>query len=250
MVSSADRQFASGPMSGQPLGAASVMAAGPSRLLSVILLAFAACTLWLAVPRVGNGLAVAPHGDTLAGLGLTSPPSVEAQRRAAASYERAAAWHDSPDACAALGALSLAAAARTVDPAAVRDELTRSVSEHRCALAASPVSPYVWTRLLQGEIALAVDRAVIARHLRLALASAPWEPGLVAARLGLAFAVWNDLAPADRDAFAPQIRHAARLYPASLARQARARRAQEHVIAALESEPDLLRRFSLAYSRL
>ncbi|MFN4281752.1 MAG: hypothetical protein ACK4NA_03835 [Alphaproteobacteria bacterium] len=250
MMPQAERQPVSGLTGGLHSGSHAGMSAGPSRLVSFVLLGVAVCGLWLAVPRLGNGLAVAPHTDTLGALGQPSPPSAEAQRRAAAAYERAVAWHDSPEIRAARGAVILAAAARAVDPGAARGDLERSVREHRLALAGSPASPYVWTRLLQGEIALNADPAIIARHLRLALASAPWEPGLITARLGLAFAVWSDLAPADRDAFAPQIRHAARLYPASLARQARARRAQEHVIQALETDPDLLRRFSLAYSRL
>lgn len=246
MIPPAARLSASGQQPDSQPGAA----AGPSRLLSLVLLAVASCGLWLAVPRLGSGVAIAPHADTLAALGQPSPPSAEAQRRAATAYERALAWHDSAEARAALGALHLAAAARAGEAEGARAELARSVSEHRRALVAAPASPYVWTRLLQGEIALEADPAAIARHLRLSLASAPWEPGLITARLGLAFAVWGDLAPSDREEFVPQIRHAARLYPASLARQTRARRAQEHVIQALEKDPDLLRRFSLAYSRL
>jgi len=241
----------------QPSGARSpaliVMGAGQSRLLSALLLGIAVAAVALAGPRFAAGFVAAPHVDMLADLGQATPPSVSVQARAKAAHGRALAWHAAPENHAALGALALAAgahAAQAGDIEEARAALARSVVEHRAALAMSPLEPYVWARLLQGELGLGADPADVRAHLRLALASAPWEPGVVTARLGLAFASWSDLDDDTRRLFEPQIIHAARLYPSSLARQARTHRAQEQVLQALESAPDLLRRFSLAYSRI
>ncbi len=238
--------------SGMAMSGLVVMGVRQSRLLSIVLLGIAAFTMALALPRFAAGLVAAPHVDTLADLGQAAAPSANAQARALAAYNRALDWQDAPENHAALGAFVLATGMRAMlagDAIAAREAFTRSVAEHRAALVASPLNPYVWTRLLQGDLALGRDAAEVARHLRLAIASAPWEPRLITARLGLAFAAWEDLDEDSRRALRPQILHAARLYPASLARQARLHRAQEQVLQALESEPDLLRRFSLAYSR-
>ena len=86
--------------------------------------------------------------------------------------------------------------------------------------------------------------------MRMAIDTAPWEPALMTARLGLAFVLWENFDAETRERLNLQIRHAARLYPTSLARQARSYRAQDHVLQALDNDPDLLRRFSLAYSRI
>lgn len=227
------------------------MSAGLSRLVSVILLGIAVFTVTLAVPRFISGLATAPHSDNIVLLGTADPPSVDAQARALAGYNRALAWHAAPEIHGAIGALMWSAGARAAsagDDVAAREAFERSVFEHRAALAGSPLDSYAWTRLLQGDIALGIDGADVVRHARLAIASAPWEPSLITARLGLVFAVWNALDQDMRRSLEPQIFHAARLYPASLARKARLHRVQDQILRTLESDPDLLRRFSQAYS--
>jgi hypothetical protein len=229
------------------------VSAGQARVTSCVLLCVAAAMLYLAVPRLTAGVAVAPHGTTLAALDKTPSPNAAAQDRAAQAHRRALAWRDDPQSHAALGALALAAAARAAaagDPALAREALARSAAEHRAALAMAPLQPYVWTRLVQDELAAAGASAEAAGHMRMAIDTAPWEPALMTARLGLAFVLWEHFDDAMRDRLGGQIRHAARLYSTSLARQARAYRAQDHVLQALDDDPDLLRRFSLAYSRI
>jgi hypothetical protein len=134
--------------------------------------------------------------------------------------------------------------------AAVRAQADRSTSETLAALRLSPLQPYIWARLVQADLAGGAANADVTRYLGMSLHTAPWDPALVTTRLGLAFAVWDDLDPKTRDEFVFQIRHAARFYPTALARQVRQRHAQEPVVEALEADPDLLRRFSLAYSRI
>lgn len=220
-----------------------------ARILSLILLALAGAMLWLAVPRFAAGVAVAPFGDILGALDTAAPAAVD---RAEHGYRRALEWQRSPQTQADLGALSLAAARRetlTGNGEAVNRLLAESATLHRAALAQSPLQPYAWTRLAQTEIALDAPEQGVAA-LRMALDSAPWDPGLVTARLGLAFMLWGDLDNELRGRLSGQIRHAARLYPLALARIASQRRAQDRVLVAIEDDTELLRRFSLAYSRL
>jgi|LNFM01.1.fsa_nt_gb hypothetical protein len=226
---------------------------GEAWLLSCMLLGFAAAILCLAVPRFMVGVYVAPHDATLTALDKTPAPNVAAQGRAMEAHRRALAWHDNSQSHAALGALHLAASARAAlagDPAAAREALARSASEHRAALALAPLQPYVWTRLVQDELADGGPSREAAQHMRMAIDTAPWEPALMTARLGLAFVLWENFDVETRERLNVQIRHAARLYPTALARQARSYRAQDHVLQALDNDPDLLRRFSLAYSRI
>lgn len=218
--------------------------------MSLACLVIAGGALWLAVPRLASGFAIAPYGDILATLETASPA---AAARAERGYRRAARWLQSPQTAADLGALAFAAARRdglAGDGEAARARLTESAELHRAALTLSPLQPYVWTRLVQTELAAEGPRAPAAAHLGMALDSAPWEPALVVPRLGLAFLMWNDLDADLRVRLDRQIRHAAWLYPMALARVASQRRAQDKVLSAIEDDSELLRRFSLAYSRL
>lgn len=235
----------------QPISAPAVSAGEVrrARVISLALLALAGCALWLAVPRFVVGVATAPFGDILSSLDSAGAAVTE---RAERGYRRAMNWQHGPEVDASLGALTLAAARREAlagDGEAARQQLTESAELHRASLAQSPLQPYVWTRLAQAEIALDTPQQAVAA-LRMALDTGAMEPGLVVARLSLAFVLWNDLDEALRARMAGQIRHAAKLYPMALARSAIQRRAQDKVLEAIETDTDLLRRFSLAYSRV
>lgn len=232
---------------------AAVVGLRQGRLIALTLLGVAVAVLWLAVPRLVAGVISAPHGPTVARLDKSPAPAAGTQQRAVAAYERALAWRDGASFHAGLGALAYArslAAYAADDASAAREFMLRGVAQHRAALALSPLQPFVWTRLVQGDLGSGAPIADTVRHLRMAIATAPWEPALVTPRLGLAFMLWDGLDDVTRRRLDGQIRHAARLYPTALARQSRQHRAQNQILQALADQPDLLRRFSLAYSRL
>jgi hypothetical protein len=210
------------------------------------MLVIAGFVLCLAAPRFAASVAT--------GLTNAATPAVAAAReRAAAAYGRALSWLDSPQNHAALGTLALAKARRLAsagDAEAASGQLDRSAAESRAALALSPLQPYVWARLAQVDLAVGAASANVARDVAMSMRTAPWDPSLVTVRLGLTFAVWDELDEKAQKEFEEQIRHAARLYPTALASQARQHRAQSRVLQALEDKPDLLRRFSAAYSRI
>lgn len=234
------------PMSAPPVSAGEVRRA---RLMSLLLLALGGCALWLAVPRFAAGVASAPFGDIMATLDTAG---IAATERAERGYRRALMWQHNPQAEADLGALSLGAARRETQAdhgEAARALLADSAELHRASLAQSPLQPYAWTRLAQAEIALDEPQQAVAA-LRMALDTGAMEPGLVVARLSLAFVLWNDLDEELRARMSGQIRRAAKLYPLALARVAIQRRAQDKVLGAIEADTDLLRRFSQAYSQV
>jgi hypothetical protein len=213
----------------------------------------AAGILWLAVPRLFATVISAPHGSLIEELDKPGASTNSARERAAIAYSRALEWHQDARESAGLGALYLAAAQGALakgDRKLADENLDASIAYHKAALSQSPLQPYVWTRLVQAEIGRDADFALAAGHLRMAVATAPWEPPLVVARLGLAFVLWDQFDASTRDRLAEQIRYAARFFPTALARQARLHRAQEIVLQIVDRDADLLRRFSLAYSRI
>jgi hypothetical protein len=224
------------------------------RLAAACMFLIAIFILWLATPRFAASVAIAAHGDTLAGLSAEPSPAIAAAReRALKAYQRARGWHQNPQIAAGLGALRLASARRMAgagDYDGARALIVQSAADDRAALAAAPLQPYVWTRLVQADLAGASDAPEAVRHLRMAVAAAPWEPDLITARIGLAFAFWGALDEATKLGLESQIRYAAKVYPMALARQSRRYRTQNDVLQILEDDADLLRRFSLAYARI
>jgi hypothetical protein len=224
-----------------------------ARAASALALVVAGLMLVLAVPRFFGALAAAPHGAIAALLDKPELVSDAALARARAAYSRALLSHDAPQHQADLGALDLALAQRRFaagEENAARQALAASIADQRLSLAAEPLQAYVWTRLAQAELRDATDLPAAARALAMAIETAPWEPALVMARIGLSLRYGDEFAPDLRSALDLQIRHAARFYPTALAHQARQYRAQDQVLRALETDADLLRRFSLAYSRI
>ncbi|HEY4135441.1 MAG TPA: hypothetical protein VGO34_09510 [Alphaproteobacteria bacterium] len=225
------------------------------RLVSAALLLVSLFVLWLAAPRFAAGVATAPHGDTVANADRpgSGAPGDGALARAIAGHRKALSWRSDPGTTGGLGKLYLIEAQRSFaagDAETGRGLLRESVLYGRASLAAAPLQPYVWTRLVQAEVGDGAPADEAARHLSMAMETAPWEPALAVAQLGLAFMLWDQFDPATQASFGQHVRYAARFYPGALARQTRQHRAQDQVLRALEDDPDLLRRFSLAYSRL
>lgn len=224
-----------------------------ARVSSMLALIVAGFMLMVAVPRFFSAAASAPHSATVAHLGQPELVSDAALTRARTAYSRALLWHESPQLRADLGALNLALAQRRFaagEAVAAREVLNASIADHRASLATKPLQAYVWSRLAQAQLRDDESSSAVPQALAMAIETAPWEPALVTARIGLALRYRGEMPPDLRSTLEQQIRHAARFYPTALARQARQHRAQDQILHALDSDADLLRRFSLAYSRV
>ena len=201
-----------------------------------------------------SGIALAPHAETVARLGIpvTQAP-MPAQSKlytAADSRREALSALRSAHAYAELGALYLAEARiagfETRNGGTLLDQSTSAL---RASLSLSPLQPYAWTQLALAMYLREPGNPGLNRILRLAIETAPYEPRLVERRTDLGLAAWDRLDEPTRAMVASQIRLAAAHAPAALANAAKRYGRLATVRTVLDGDPALMRNFLSAYLR-
>jgi hypothetical protein len=223
---------------------------GPRAAGSIALAAGLALGL-LAVPRLIAGIELVPAGPVLEALRAGETVAEPHAIGTAAAIERSLDWVRDAQGYADLSLIYWEEARRAglSTPAGVGLVRASEAAVLR-TIALNPSNPIAWTRRAQISLLTTGIDDTLARELRMALRTAPYDRIVLAPRVGLALYAWPRLDEPTRALVRDQIRVAAMLDARTLAAAARRTFAVAVVREALASEPDRLRNFERFYARL
>jgi hypothetical protein len=108
--------------------------------------------------------------------------------------------------------------AERLDAPQRRERIEQAIASLKDGLALAPANPYAWTRLAYAAFQLDGWTPEALSALRLAFATAPYDPRLLLSRLRLSFIAWPHLQREDRELVLQQVRHGWRRDPDELTR--------------------------------
>lgn len=198
--------------------------------------------LAMAAPRLVAGLATLPYEDLWNRVAYQRPVEGAELAAAAQAYGTALEWHDEAYLAADLASLNYSLARGLgFSGDGARAFLERSVAAARRALAGNPGQPYAWLLLSLGLERLEGPSPASAAALVQSLRRGAWQPRLALPRAGLALRAWPLLDGEARALAAVQVRIAAELDPAGLARLIPGPALWRVVQDLLVEQPELLR---------
>lgn len=211
------------------------------RLIGFILGAMALTLLALGVPRTISAFVMAPSAPVLRKLQNLQAVQTEELETLIAAQQRGLTWSSQGRILTDLGLAQLLIAERPGDDdPAKRRRIEEAISSLKSGLALAPANPYAWTRLAYASFQADGWSPDALSALRLAFATAPYDPRLLMSRLRLSFLAWPHLLREDRELVFQQVRYAWKHDPTELTAMA-ASFGQENLVRAalLGSPPDL-----------
>ncbi len=212
-----------------------------TRLIGFILGAMALTLLALGVPRTISAFVMAPSAPVLRKLQNLQAVQTEELETLVAAQQRGLTWSSQGRTLTDLGLAQLLVAERLGgDDPAKRRRIEEAVASLKRGLALAPANPYAWTRLAHASFQADGWSPEALSALRLAFATAPYDPRLLMSRLRLSFLAWPQLLREDRELVFQQVRYAWKHDPNELTEMA-ASLGQENLVRAalLGSPPDL-----------
>jgi hypothetical protein len=222
-----------------------------SRLIGVVVGVMAVAMLAWGLPRTISAFVMAPSAPVLRKLQNLQTVQTEELETLVAAQRRGLAWSSRGRTFTDLGLAQLLMAERLdeSDPEK-RQRIEEAIASLKAGLALAPANPYAWTRLAYASFQADGWTPAALSALRLAFATAPYDPRLLMSRLRLSFLAWPKLLLEDRELVLQQVRHAWRHDPAELTRMASGFQQVNLVRAALLRNPRDLSAFEERLKKL
>lgn len=190
-----------------------------TRLIGVILALASVALLAWGLPRTLSAFVMAPSAPVLRKLQNLEVVETQELETLAAAQQRGLFWSARGRTLTDLGLAQLLIAERLDDDLQQkRKQIEDAVSSLKSGLALAPANPYAWTRLAYASFQLHGWNREALSALRLAFATAPYDPRLLMSRLRLSFLAWPHLLREDRELVLQQVRYAWKHDPDELAR--------------------------------
>lgn len=190
-----------------------------NRLIGVIIGLVSLGLLAWAVPRTLSAFVMAPSAPVLRKLQNFQTVEMEELETVVTAQRDGLTWSSRGRTLTDLGLAQLLIAERLEDGgAAKREEITAAIASLKSGLALAPANPYAWTRLAYALYQVDGWTPEAMSALRLAFATAPYDPRLLLSRLRLSFLAWPHLAREDQALVLQQVRQAWRRNPNELTR--------------------------------
>jgi tetratricopeptide (TPR) repeat protein len=222
-----------------------------TRLIGFIFGAVSIALLAWGLPRTISAFVMAPSAPVLRKLQNLQVVETEALETLVASQQRGLTWSSRGRTLTDLGLAQLLIADRLGEDAPEkRQRIEEAIAALKSGLALAPANPYAWTRLAYATFQLRGWTPEALSALRLAFATAPYDPRLLLSRLRLSFLAWPHLRREDRELVLQQVRYAWRRDPDELTQLAADFGRINVVRAALLRDPDDLAAFEERLGKL
>lgn len=190
-----------------------------TRLIGIILGLMSLTLLAWGLPRTLSAFVMAPSAPVLRKLQNLEAVDTEELETLVAAQQRGLFWSARGRTLTDLGLAQLLIAERLDgDLQQKRQQIEDAIASLKSGLALAPANPYAWTRLAYASFQLHGWKPEALSALRLAFATAPYDPRLLMSRLRLSFLAWPHLLREDRELVLQQIRYAWQHDPDELAR--------------------------------
>jgi len=214
------------------------------RLIGFVFGAISIALLAWGLPRTISAFVMAPSAPVLRKLQNLQVVETEDLETLVASQERGLTWSSRGRTLTDLGLAQLLIAERLGEGIPEKRQLVEeAIGSLKSGLALAPANPYAWTRLAYATYQLRGWTPEALSALRLAFATAPYDPRLLLSRLRLSFLAWPELLREDRELVLQQVRYAWKRNPDELSRLAVDFGQINVVRAALLRDPDDLAAF-------
>ena len=215
-----------------------------TRLIGFVVGAMAVALLAWGVPRTISAFVMAPSAPVLRKLQNLQAVQTEELEALVAAQRRGLTWSSRGRTLTDLGLAQLLIAERLGDDdPQKRQRIEDAIASLKSGLALAPANPYAWTRLAYASFQADGWSPDALLALRLAFATAPYDPRLLMARLRLSFLAWPHLLLEDRDLVFQQVRYAWKHNPNELVEMATSFGQENLVRAALLGSPQDLSAF-------
>lgn len=215
-----------------------------TRLIGIVFGLVSLALLAWAVPRTLSAFVMAPSAPVLRKLQNLQPVETDELKTLVAAQQRGLTLSAQGRTLTDLGLAQLLIAERLGENSPEKSEqIEKAIASLKDGLALAPANPYAWTRLAYASFQLHGWTPEALSALRLAFATAPYDPRLLLSRLSLSFLAWDNLLREDRELVLQQIRYAWKQNPNELVRMASGFRQVNLVRAALLRNPAALADF-------
>jgi len=192
-----------------------------TRLIGLVLGVVSLALLAWGVPRTISAFVMAPSAPVLRKLQNLQVVETEELETLVAAQQRGLTWSSRGRTLTDLGLAQLLIAERLEeDDPEKRQQIEEAIASLKSGLALAPANPYAWTRLAYASFQVDGWSPEALSALRLAFATAPYDPRLLLSRLRLSFLAWPHLLREDRDLVLQQVRYAWDRNPDELTRMA------------------------------
>lgn len=192
-----------------------------TRLIGIILGITSVTLLAWGLPRTISAFVMAPSAPVLRKLQNLQTVETAELKTVVAAQNRGLVWSPRGRSLTDLGLAQLLIAERLDEDDPKRQkQIEQAIASLKRGLALAPANPYAWTRLAYASFQRDGWTPEALSALRLAFATAPYDPRLLLSRLRLSFLAWPHLLREDRELVFQQVRYAWHRDPDELTRLA------------------------------